>query len=123
MSQVPQIKIYGFDFIGPLRLTMPIVQMFPVNSFGVYCLGTRSNRRFTPGYFGRSDTCVQTRLLSHVRAKQFTHFCIRILDTLWEAYSLECKLVHAFASAFPLANIDHPAKPTGKSWPCPVCGQ
>lgn len=123
MSTPPTITLYGFDFIGPIPLNGDIVAVLPADRYGVYSLGTQGAGGYLPRYFGRSDTCVKTRLHDHVGAGLFPRFCVRLLDTLWEAYTYECKLVHAFAGAFPLTNKNHPAKPAGKTWPCPVCGQ
>ena len=117
------IKLYGFEFAGPLPLDVRNLAVVPVGGFGVYSLGRRTGNLFAPGYFGRSDTCLKTRIGKHVRAGGHPHFCFRPLASLWEAYSHECKLVHAFWDAFPLTNKNHPAKPVGMSWTCPVCGQ
>lgn len=123
MSNVPRIQLYGFEFFGPLDLDSSIVSHVSENCFGVYSLGAVLRGTYVPRYFGRSDTCVRTRLLSHVSVAEHSYFCLRFVTSLWEAYSLECKLVHAFASAYSLTNINHPAKPAGKAWLCPVCGR
>lgn len=123
MSAVPTIKLYGFEFFGPLDLSGDVVSEISDGHLGVYSLGSLSRGSYVPGYFGRSDTCVRTRLTSHVSAAKFSVFCVRRCSSLWEAYSQECKLVHAFADAYRLANINHPARPAGQDWSCPVCGQ
>jgi hypothetical protein len=110
----------------PVRLTHSAVrETVQSASPGAYVLGNGSGagaRTFEPGYVGRSDVCVQTRLASHVQAGVFDYFIVQYAVDRREAFFLECEYWHAGVhGAARLANQIHPASPAGTALACPYC--
>ncbi|WP_152418331.1 hypothetical protein [Halorubrum aidingense] len=88
---------------------------------GFYRLGYVLNGRFHTTYVGRSDTCLQRRLLVHVRESWQEAFVARPAENKAEAYRMECLFYHLEQPD--LGNKIHPGKPDGVSAECPYCLQ
>jgi len=87
---------------------------------GVYLLGM--GPPFTPGYVGRSDTCLRTRLSTHNHLGRFEYFIFRYARSPAEAFGLECEYWHALQQdSDRLANKNHPAPPGFTGLRCPYC--
>lgn len=87
---------------------------------GAYALGD-DRGGFIAGYIGRSDTCLQTRLLKHNHRYEFEYFIFRYATSVKEAYHLECQFWHTSAEQGHLLNHRHPAVPVNSQLCCPYC--
>ncbi len=101
---------------------------------------------FTPEYVGRSDNNIKDRLKQHASFKiqqeedyyliedkeieeldgseygnfdydACTSFRFIILETIKEAFNVECEMYHELEGS--ILNTNHPARPKNKNWPCP----
>lgn len=89
---------------------------------GVYALGDVVDDEFSVGYVGRSDTCLQTRLLSHNYLYDFSYFYFQYVETPAEAYAQEAGLWHACVDyGIPIRNRIHPDSPVNAHLKCPYC--
>jgi len=74
-------------------------------------------------YVGRSDTDVNSRLRSWVgKDSRYKQFKYSYATSSKEAFEKECKNYHDFGGSESLDNKDHPQRPEGTNWKCPVCG-
>ncbi|MBD2211535.1 hypothetical protein H6G27_16925 [Nostoc linckia FACHB-104] len=87
---------------------------------GVYVLGNECSG-FMAHYIGRSDKCLQTRLLNHNYLYQFSYFIFRYASNPREAFYLECQLWHYYADLKHMYNKIHPASPADSAEKCPYC--
>lgn len=88
---------------------------------GVYILGNDLDG-FIPGYVGRSDSCLQKRLLTHNYGGEFEYFVFRYARSVKEAYHLECQFWHVYSlKQVDLLNFRHPAAPPQSQLVCPYC--
>lgn len=88
---------------------------------GVYVLGDNENG-FQYRYVGRSDTCLQTRLLTHNHLYRFEYFIFRYVDSPKDGFLLESKWWHdCRVQGFPLVNQIHPDAPSHSGFTCPYC--
>jgi hypothetical protein len=87
---------------------------------GAYALGD-DRGGFMAGYVGRSDTCLQTRLLKHNHRYKFEYFIFRYAASIEESYQIECQFWHTSQGQQDLLNIRHPASPLGSNLSCPYC--
>lgn len=74
-----------------------------------------------PFYVGRSDSCVQTRLVSHPLLAAATHVAWEPCTDPLQAYRLESAWFHALRLTAELTNRIHPARPSGENTTCPFC--
>ena len=89
---------------------------------GVYTLGEVVDGTFVVGYVGRSDTCLQTRLLSHNHLYEFSYFCFQYAQSPTEAYIKESELWHTCVDfGIPIINKIHPDSPAKAGLECPYC--
>ncbi|MHA7631647.1 GIY-YIG nuclease family protein [Corallococcus sp. M7] len=87
---------------------------------GVYLLGMGPD--FTPGYVGRSDTCLRTRLSGHNHLYEFEYFIFKYADNPGDAFMLECEYWHVLQqTGVKVANKYHPAPPSSNGTRCPYC--
>lgn len=92
------------------------------NRSGTYALGDMEGGEFRVRYVGRSDRCLQTRLLTHERLYQFSYFYFQYTATCREAFHLESKWWHCCIDFdIPLQNQIHPDSPTHMAMSCPYC--
>lgn len=94
-------------------------QVVPSDAVGFYRVGEMNNGRFWPHYVGRSDNCLQDRLVTHARDGRGTHFEPVVTDTIRRAYELECRGWHLRGDR--LENEVHPARPKYIGYACPYC--
>ncbi|MBY3618572.1 hypothetical protein HGO21_03320 [Acinetobacter sp. CUI P1] len=86
---------------------------------GVYMLGDNEHG-FIAKYIGRSDNCLQTRLVTHNYLYKYDYFVFEYANSTDEAYRLECQLWHSI-SRCTLSNMIHPAAPRNRYQECPYC--
>lgn len=92
---------------------------------GNYALGYESessNKGFMPKYVGRSETDLKKELSAKLRTRSPNRkkFMFSYCTTSREAFEKECKNYHDFRSQ--LENENHPPRPEGTNYPCPVEG-
>lgn len=107
----------------PFRMTPDVIRsVVQKNRPGVYVLGDEQDGRFLIRYVGRSDHCLQTRLLTHRLLYCCQYFIFSYTDTAKEAFALESKWWHDCRNnRVPLLNVIHPDSPSGKNLCCPYC--
>ena len=106
---------------GPYKLTDTVIDReVTKTSPGNYGLGhTNDGGGFTVKYVGRSDVDVNDRLKDWVGSyKEFKFSCA---GTPKAAFEKECRNYHDFGGREKLDNEQHPARPSGTGWTCPVC--
>lgn len=96
-------------------------QVVPDGQPGFYRLGYIIGGRFYTTYVGRSDSCLQRRLIEHERYRWHEAFVARPTETVEEAYQQECLFYHLEGAS--TGNRIHPAKPAETSTECPYCLQ
>lgn len=95
-----------------------VVRMFvPPKLPGVYML----LRKDAPFYVGRSDSCVQNRLVGHHLLPFASHVAWQPCANPLHAFRLESAWFHALRVTTELANQIHPARPAGEENSCPFC--
>jgi hypothetical protein len=105
----------------PRLLTPEVVRMVvEPGRPGAYALGHSQGGKFEVGYVGRSDACLQTRLVTHNYLWRFEYFIFRQAASEHEAYVLECEFWHSFKDQ--VQNLIHPASPSGSGLSCRYCG-
>lgn len=109
--------------VTPFRMTPDVIRRVVEKDHpGAYVLGDVVNGRFTYSYVGRSDHCLQTRLLTHPYLYYFPYFIFLYAGEAEEAFVLESKWWHDCRnSGVALLNAIHPASPAGKMLRCPYC--
>jgi len=102
---------------GPHSLdTWTISNKVPKSTPGGYIL---SRDRKTVHYVGRSDTDLVERLNQHVvNHQKYTHFWFETTSSAKAAFELECSWWHKYQ---PDDNENHPDRPNGSGWQCPIC--
>jgi len=58
---------------------------------GAYALGYSREGQFEIGYVDRSDTCLQSRLVTDNYLWRFDYFIFQQAKNEYEAYALECE--------------------------------
>lgn len=105
---------------GPFLLTNQKIDVEVLkDKIGTYVLGHSKSNSFYPKYVGRSDDDINGRLKDWVG--KYQEFKLSYHGTAKDAYYHECRVYHDFKSS--LDNEVHPAKPSGSSYICPVCGE
>ncbi|MFR5761360.1 MAG: hypothetical protein ACLUFI_06975 [Oscillospiraceae bacterium] len=102
--------------VTPYRMTPDVIRsVVQKHRPGVYILGDDDDGRFTFRYVGRSDHCLQTRLLTHGLLYHCPLFLIfSCTDTAKDAFELESKWWHDCKNnGVHLLNIIHPDSPAG----------
>lgn len=113
----------SLDMGGPYELTsQKIGEVITRTSPGNYALGYVSDSTFYVLYVGRSDTDVNNRLKSWVgKSNRYKHFKFSYATSPKAAFEKECKNYHDFGGSEKLDNEQHPERPDGTNWKCPVC--
>lgn len=91
--------------------------LVPPGWAGVYML----LRDEVPFYVGRSDTCLQTRLVAHPLLPLASHVVWQTCASPLQAYRLESAWFHTLRLTAALVNRIHPAHPSGELNLCPFC--
>ena len=107
----------------PFRMTPDVIRsVVQKNRPGAYILGDANDGNFVFKYVGRSDHCLQTRLLTHELLYRLPYFVFSYTDTARQAFELESKWWHDCKnSEVLLLNIIHPDSPSGERFSCPYC--
>lgn len=94
------------------------------NRLGNYAFGeVRADGKFYVMYVGRSDTDLQSEIISRASSyQQCTHFMYSYASSTKEAYEKECRNYHDCGESRNLLNKIHPDRPNGASYHCPRCG-
>ena len=113
----------SLDMIGPHDLTAKeIERVVTQESAGNYALGEVSDSTFYVRYVGRSDDDVASRLKSWVgESKRYKSFKYSYASSAKAAFEKESKNYHDFGEKEKLDNKEHPQRPKGTNWKCPVC--
>lgn len=103
---------------GPYSLSASKVdEVVTRKSPGAYELSNDGKAR---RYVGRSDTDVAARIKSHVGS--YRYFWWEYARSPKAAFEAECTHWHRHGGAQgKLHNKNHPARPAGSGWKCPVC--
>ena len=110
----------SLDMNGPYELTNEkIDQTITRTTPGNYALGYVRELTFYVLYVGRSDDDVNARLKQWVGHSRYTHFMFSYARSSRDAFEKECKNYHDFD--VPPDNKEHPKRPNGTDWKCPVC--
>lgn len=105
----------------PRRFTPEVVRLVVEPGWsGAYALGHSREDQFEIGYVGRSDTCLQSRLVTHNYLWRFDYFIFQQAANEYEAYALECEFWHS--SKDQVRNLIHPGSPSGSGLACQYCG-
>ena len=102
---------------GPKLLdAQTISRVVPGLSPGAYILSKDGK---IAHYVGRSDNDLVARLISHISDSQnYTHFWYEVTSSTKSAFDLECSWWHKYQ---PDDNKNHPDRPNGSGWQCPIC--
>lgn len=109
---------------GPYKITAFQIDSNVLAEAGTYVLVNVNNNAI---YVGRSDTNLNNRLKDHlpqnednicIKRCEVDAFYFEIMQSLKEAYNLECEWYHKYN---PTCNNAHPLKKY-LNWHCPACG-
>jgi hypothetical protein len=110
----------SLDMLGPYELTKKeIDKQVTRTSAGNYALGRVSNNTFYVSYVGRSDTDINDRLKKWVG--NYSKFKFSYATSPKAAFEKECRNYHDFGGSAKLDNKEHPQRPDGTNWECPIC--
>jgi hypothetical protein len=117
-------RVASLDMSESYELTnQKIDEVVTRTSPGNYALGYVSNLTFHVRYVGRSDTDLNSRLKKWVNNSQYKRFKFSYATSPKAAFDKECKNYHDFGGdKGELDNDEHPQRPEGADWKCPVCG-
>lgn len=112
----------GINMEGPYRLTEDNVRIHVAeNRKGNFVLGEINNKGiFNVSYVGMSDSNLQEQLLYWADNSIRTYFKFAYVDTVKDAYKMECNIFH---SIHPKDNDFHPDKPKNSNFKCPYCNE
>jgi hypothetical protein len=109
---------------GPYILSNESIDKHVVGiGVGAYALGRyeKETNSFYVDYIGRSDENLNNRLHQHEKDK-YSYFKYGFYPTVKDAFVKECNLWHDFGGPKgKLDNKNHPDRPKGANWKCPVC--
>ena len=113
--------------IGKVHRLFDIIVSMLVSEklIGNYAFGYMEDDIFVVRYVGRSDSDLKTEIRQQMktdRAKGCTHFVYSVAESVKDAFEKECRDFHYFGGADRLNNQNHPAKPAGTNYKCPVVG-
>ena len=113
----------SLDMKGPFELSTSIVDsVITQTSPGNYALGFDRDSTFIVKYVGRSDNDVNKRVKDWVgENSSYKQFKFSYSDSPKAAFEKECKNYHDFGGKGKLDNKEHPQRPAGSTWKCPVC--
>ena len=107
----------------PFRMTPDVIRAEVTKGLpGVYVLGDIENGKFIFKYVGRSDSCLQTRLLTHDYLYEYSYFVFSYVKDAKKAFELESKWWHDCRNnSISLRNHIHPDSPSNQFLICPYC--
>lgn len=107
---------------GPYALTSAKIDgVVTKKSPGNYALGyTKDDGTFIVQYVGRSDVDVKQELKARLDSN-YNKFKYSYATSAKAAFEKECRNFHDPGGSQKLDNKNHPDRPNGTSWKCPVC--
>ena len=107
---------------GPYAFTSAeIDKVVTRKSPGNYALGyTKDDGTFVVQYVGRSDVDVNQELKARLNSK-YKKFKYSYATSPKTAFEKECQNYHDFGGSDSLDKKNHPPRPSGSNWKCPVC--
>jgi hypothetical protein len=107
---------------GPYDLTPEDIDRFVTpHTPGVFAVGyTRESGAFVVGYIGRDDSDLRSALRAQ-EPDETARFKWMESASAMAAFDTQCELYHEFGGPDSLENEEHPARPKGSKWVCPVC--
>jgi len=107
---------------GPYNFTSSeIDRVVTRKSCGNYALGyTKDDGTFIVKYVGRSDSDVNIELKARLPLNH-KKFKYSYATSPKAAFEKECQNYHDFGGSKELENKNHPSRPAGTGWKCPVC--
>lgn len=107
----------------PFRMTPDVIRAEVIKGIpGVYVLGDVEEGEFKFKYVGRSDSCLQTRLLTHDYLYEYPYFVFAYVKDAKKAFELESKWWHdCYNNKVSLRNQIHPDSPSNQLLYCPYC--
>jgi len=115
-------KIVTLNMNGPYGFnSAEIDHVVTQKSPGNYALGyTKDDSSFVVEYVGRSDKDVNQELKAKLKRKD-KKFKYSYASSPKAAFEKECQNYHDFGESEQLDNENHPDRPDGTNWKCPVC--
>lgn len=107
----------------PFRMTPDVIRNEVIKGVpGAYILGDMEDGEFKFKYVGRSDSCLQTRLLTHDYLYEYSYFVFAYTADAKKAFELESKWWHdCHNNNITLRNQIHPDSPSNQLLCCPYC--
>jgi hypothetical protein len=107
---------------GPFPLDADVIDLeVPADEKGAYALGSLTKKNsIIVLRIGRSDSDLNGRLKSYLTDPAYdecTHFFFELFPTRKKAFEAECFLFHDYD---PDLNENHPGRPEGTDYCCPV---
>ena len=118
----------SLDMLGPFALTdNEVSKRVPENVMGNYAFLQKKwlTDEYLVRYVGRSDSDLIKEIKQQMGndcAAGCTHFMFSIAKSKKEAFEKECRNYHDFGGSTKLHNKNHPDKPNGTKYKCPVEG-
>jgi hypothetical protein len=108
---------------GPYNLTPDNIDRFVKPCVpGVFAVGyTRESGAFVVRYVGRADSDLRAALRSQPSDETARFKWVESASQM-AAFDTQCELYHQFGGTDALDNDEHPPRPKGSQWVCPVCG-
>jgi len=114
---MPSLKMYGPYDLTPENIERYVKPYVP----GVFAVGyMRENGTFVVRYIGRSDADVRSALRGQP-SDESTRFKWLESASQMAAFDTQCELYHQFGGLDTLENEEHPERPKGSKWVCPLC--
>lgn len=112
----------SLEMSGPYNFTYEKIDEFVTQiSAGNYALGyVNAKGTFIVQYVGRSDSDVNAELKARLSSK-YKKFKYSYATSAKAAFEKECRNYHAFGGKKELDNKNHPGRPDGTNWECPIC--
>ena len=118
----------SLDMLGPFALTdAEVNKIVPENVMGNYAFLQKKwlAGEYIVRYVGRSDSDLKKEIKQQMktdRAEGCTYFMFSIAKSKKGAFEKECRNYHDFGGNTKLHNKNHPDKPDGTEYECPVEG-
>ncbi len=115
---MPTLEMLGSFTLSPLKIDEVITRKSPGN----FALGSVENKVFYVRYIGRADEDLNAILKSWVNYRpDCNRFKFSYAASMKAAFLKHCDIFHAFSKGSGLSETDHPDRPEGTDWTCPLC--
>jgi hypothetical protein len=117
-----EVSVASLKMRGPYDLTPEKIDRFVTPHVpGVFAVGyTRESGAFVVSYIGRSDSDIRSALREQ-SSDETARFKWMESASAMAAFDTQCELYHEFGGPDSLENEEHPGRPKGSKWVCPVC--